>query len=49
MDRGAWRPAVHGVTQRWTQRNQLSTAHVYMHRNTPEDPAANVNRGSLSD
>ena len=31
MDRGAWRPAVHGVTQRWTQRNRLSTAqHMYI-------------------
>ena len=26
MDRGAWRATVHGVTKRWTQLKQLSTA-----------------------
>ena len=31
MDRGAWRPIVRGVTQRWTQLNRLSTAqHMYI-------------------
>ena len=48
MDRGAWRAAVHGVTQRWTQLNRPhSTAQAYMHRNTPEDRAAIVNGFSL--
>ena len=42
MDKGAWRAAVHGITQNWTRLKRLSTAEHYSLNMSPETVVPNL-------